>query len=201
VIWERLDYPQGFAIQQKVRQGCEPIGRVLPYLELPHLRNKCDFLLASYLPNGDFGRYTITEILVSEKAPCFAFTLIHELAHLIYECEIESDENEWFEAIQATDAYAALVRLLPDEGDEYGVSIFDVEIGMVEYLLNKSELFARAFSQYIAYSAENEAMIQAIDSLLRPKVGEFYYAYQWESDDFGPVSAALDRLFTQKKWK
>jgi hypothetical protein len=198
VIWKHLKYPQGVDIQNKVRKGYEPIDRVLPYLELPQWKMGCAFFLADYLPNGDLGKYTITEIYVSREAPCFEFTLAHELAHLIYDFGIEADENGWFEAIATTATYRALVSLLPeDEYDESG----EEDTKMIRYLVDKSELFARAFSQYIAYASGSEVLQQEVDVLRRATRRAMYYPLQWEGEDFKPVYEALDKLFTEKKWK
>ena len=64
------------------------------------------------------------------------------------------------------------------------------------YLLEPSEMFARAYSQYIARHGGDEKMA----SELMVVQGSPQWYYQWSNEDFSPIDAAITKLFKGKGW-
>jgi hypothetical protein len=66
-------------------------------------------------------------------------------------------------------------------------------------MLRPRELFARAYSQYIALRSQNQKMMtQVNEGLTWAKHGGTPNYWEWE--DFQPVAEAFDNLFRSKRW-
>jgi len=63
------------------------------------------------------------------------------------------------------------------------------------YLRQENEIWARAYAQYIATKSQNPKMLEELR-----KEQAYYYPVAWSDDDFEPVTAAIDTLFTTLGW-
>jgi hypothetical protein len=70
----------------------------------------------------------------------------------------------------------------------------------VQYLLKPTEIWARAYSQYIAIRSADPLLITQLDHL-RAQLTNKYYPYQWEDDDFAPIAKTIDRLMLKLNWR
>lgn len=65
-----------------------------------------------------------------------------------------------------------------------------VQMEHVRYLQRPREVWARAYSQWIAEKSGDEAMLRGLARFV-----DNPYPAQWSTEDFAPISAALDALF------
>lgn len=70
----------------------------------------------------------------------------------------------------------------------------------VNYLLRPSEMFARAYAQYIAAKSGNAVLTQQVDDARRTLLSGKVYHSQWDGDDFTAIGEAFDRLLRRKRW-
>jgi hypothetical protein len=119
--------------------------------------------------------------------------------------------NELWEMYQHPSQYAATHAT---EGDSQHP--FKPDRVYTHYLLEDTEQFARAYSQYIATRSQHPQLQAEIASELRVPavyelrsrygdqrvvVPEISYPEHWEADDFAPVAAAFDKLFEELHWR
>lgn len=68
-------------------------------------------------------------------------------------------------------------------------------IALIEYRLRSHEIFARAFTQYVAYKSENKDWIKFIHN--ESKTGSHVDKLQWWNEkDFKPIAKAFDDVFS-----
>ena len=68
---------------------------------------------------------------------------------------------------------------------------------ILSYAMEDREAFARAYAQWIAVRSGSAAMRGELDLILGGRAGS---PLQYWGDDFLPVAAAFDRLFTSWGW-
>ncbi len=66
-----------------------------------------------------------------------------------------------------------------------------------KYLLDKKELFARAYSQFIAEKSNSKILINQV---LGSRNNQLNIPYQWESKNFKPVMDEIEKLFKILGW-
>lgn len=67
-----------------------------------------------------------------------------------------------------------------------------------EYIADPTELWARAYAQYIATRTGNAAMLAEIATIRAlPKVGPLL---QWTAEEFAPIAREIDEVFRLKGW-
>ncbi len=69
---------------------------------------------------------------------------------------------------------------------------------ILSYAIEDREAFARAYAQWIAVRSGSAAMRGELDLILGGRAGS--PLQYWGHDDFLPVAAAFDRLFTSWGW-
>lgn len=106
-----------------------------------------------------------------------------------------SEMAGWMRAIKRTAAY----RRLKDLESGAMLRTFSGERtpdpAFVDYLLDPSELFARAFSQWLLMRAGRLDLDPLPEALTLRR-----YPASWTAEDFAPVAAELDRLFGGLGW-
>jgi hypothetical protein len=70
----------------------------------------------------------------------------------------------------------------------------------VNYLLRPSEVFARAYAQYVVVRSQNAVMTQQVNGVRRALLSGRVYHSQWDDDDFAAIGEAFDRLLRRKGW-
>lgn len=69
-----------------------------------------------------------------------------------------------------------------------------------QYLLRPQELWARAYSQYIAVRSGAPDLLKELDAL-RTDPNLVHYPIHWSDDDFRPIGRAIDALFRKLGWR
>lgn len=155
---------------------------------------------------GEFSRYraenTPNQIRMAKSSPKghkveqTVNTLNHEIGHWI-DWSIITDRGAANPASQAAPELAAFreaIRASRAYGEiqEKGARLYGWS--HTEYLLRGRELWARAFSQWIAIRSGDAPAIAA------HRAAAGLEGAQWADDDFGPIAEAMDNLFRRFGW-
>jgi len=168
---------------------------VLPKIPLKQSTDPSD--QAHLMPRRDQDGNTRADyIAVRADGPTPAFTTLHELGHLL---DLEgigakgswaSNTGELREVLEAARKTRAVAGLESERAGGAGRSA-----EQLEYLLSDREVWARAYSQYIAERSRSKPLKTQLKVELAREANA-----QWESDDFAPIAQAIDNLFTTLRW-
>ena len=155
-------------------------------------------------------------IALNPLGSAFEFTATHEIGHFLdnqgltqafgshnvhgstvasHHMEVPELRDLW----SALDGSAAIREWRSTLAHELSKALPDeVMRGACEYYLKRSEMFARAYSQWVAQAASHEKMLQQAKA--RSKSGGSVVPAQWDPDDFKPIYAAMTKLFKRLGW-
>lgn len=154
------------------------------------------------------------EIAINGKGDHHQLTLVHEVGHWLDHQAIgpkgtmASERDPTLDAWrQAVDNSAAVERLR-DKRRNPSNHRTEIEVSgrkftvapdpqFTGYLLDRRELWARSYSQYIAQRSGNAAMLAQV---IRETDDPMYGDRQWSDEDFAPIAAAIDALFRGLGW-
>ncbi|MDR2463582.1 MAG: phage head morphogenesis protein [Verrucomicrobiales bacterium] len=103
-------------------------------------------------------------IEVSPSAPFRLETLMHEWAHVV-DYEVGASKNAaLLRVLRDNDSYRQLAKLYKNSA----------------YHQKREELFARAYTQYVAHKTQNENLLASIDILARRRPGIFWTEAEFE---------------------
>ncbi|MCC3159505.1 phage head morphogenesis protein [Hymenobacter sp. 15J16-1T3B] len=130
------------------------------------------------------------------------FTLLHELGHWIDYTYLDIPRDVTRLVFSSTDMKAVLDAAEDTElWQTYKLLLDDPKCSPArrahinEYLKQPYEVWARAYSQYIAEQSDDERLFKALDRGRKHVIPD-----QWEDDDFAPVRDAMRELFVKKRW-
>jgi SPP1 gp7 family putative phage head morphogenesis protein len=143
------------------------------------------------------------------------FTLAHEIGHFLDQqgagrglghASLNDAAFEEFrqaakrsQAIKDIEAYLATGRA-PALARDNRLRALPVKRQYAQYLLLTHEIWARAYSQYIAIRSGDALLIEHLKEL-RGDLSQKYYPSQWEDDDFEEIAGAIDRLMISLGWR
>lgn len=168
------------------------------------------------LRGGTMGAYAFSgfgpaRIVINPKAPTPRITLAHEIGHFLDNTVLNTSGNRrafgsvsnpdmrpLMDAIKGTENYKTLQTVHNSRG------VFTAADGRVvqyprsatQYLMSDEELFARAYSQFIAEESGDQALMDELGmELASPLIPT-----QWTREDFAPVRRAFQALFRKAGW-
>ena len=83
--------------------------------------------------------------------------------------------------------------MITDENGER-VEYITTDKKFVKYLLDPTEMFARAYAQWVTTRSYLPGAKEFIHD--RTPSGRAFYWEQWDDEDFAPIAKALDKLFS-----
>jgi hypothetical protein len=191
-------------IRAEVEQALKDIDGVHRVTELPPVPLRARRIKANGAyqarPNLVEGTPNPEHIYINpDKPERSALTTAHEVGHYIDHTAWGSPLNygsseslpelrPLMEAIRTSDGHSTLERIretLPDYRKH------------LDYLLSPEELFARAYSQYIALRSQNPEMLNDVEY----RRSGVFITDQWNDRDFAPIAAEFDKLFAKKGWR
>ncbi len=130
-------------------------------------------------------------------------TMLHEIGHFLDHQALDIRGTfasvssplllEWRSVIDASQAVQALQRLHSQPG---------VREQYIDYLLDRRELLARSYTQWVVTTGADRTLAGQLEQeLARIQAAPVPYTRWWESSDFLGVAQALDRLFRDKGWR
>lgn len=210
--------PAGIPISQAllVSQGAGAVKRVLDIIDAVHRDGQLPKLpVVTISSPTTAGKYTGRELKINLQEDRFDLVTVHEIGHFLDHRGIGSPHHlasrksrllaEWRRAVENTRAVSSLARLKTRRTGE--IELADgtkiprpVNVRYVKYLLDRPELFARSYAQYIAARSGDAQLLKQLDEI-RHNRADLYRARQWETDDFAPVMEALDNLMVRLGWQ
>jgi hypothetical protein len=157
----------------------------------------------------------VIEISVCKTCPRPEFTAVHEIGHYldhhiigrpsVFASVKDPILDEWRATVAMTQEVRTLFQRQQDPGftvspDGVERTPLRVDQGVVEYLLQCCEVFARSYAQYIATASGDAVLLTQCNQVLRSSISRVYPT-QWERDSFEPVREAMDKLFRRKGWR
>lgn len=150
------------------------------------------------LTSRDFsGR--IRAIGVRASGPWPELTTVHEVGHVLdwvvlgggrgFGSEADTIMGTVMSAISRSAAVARLRIMATEAADP------DLADRIVNYLLSRRELWARAYAQYIAEKSNDRTLVKNLSKRLAETGPQ-----QWEADDFAPIRGAIDDFFRSRGW-
>ena len=79
------------------------------------------------------------------------------------------------------------------------VSDYSLDQKHIQYLLQENEIWARAYSQWIAYRSGQEDLL-ADHEYIQSREGHDIYPSQWKEADFQAIGKAMDAIFSKLGW-
>jgi len=141
-------------------------------------------------------------------------TVVHEVGHFLDHQALgvpgryASESGHLDDLMSTIDRSAAIKALRTRIGRQHArVRLPDGSIRQhpilqryVSYLLRQSEVFARAYAQYIATRSQSVVLLQQVSGLRHALLSGRVYHTQWDTDDFETIGEAFDRLLRRKGW-
>lgn len=168
--------------------------------------------------HGQTPPYKPQAVLVNTESKYHAIAYAHEIGHVLDHHglgkpgEFASASDPSMKAVMDTLDKSAAVQslrriletgLIPEEPypGQYLTKFKIANAKFVGYLLEPHEIFARAYSQYIATKSKDPELLAQLaewrkDGKKRP--GKAYHPQQWSDDDFAPIAAAFDAMLAAK---
>lgn len=177
----------------EIREALAAINAVhrLPALDAGPIPVKANRALedttGAHLVSHREGSVTFPDVIeVNPNSTHIELDFAHEIGHVLDYSLLRSDILPVVDAAKQTDAYQALQSLAGDRA------------ARGEYLLRDREVFARAYSQWIAENSGNQAMLAQVADVVRGAAEHGLSHDLWTPADFAPVRAALDKLFADR---
>lgn len=150
-----------------------------------------------FLPGGN-GFWRPGKIKVGKAAPHWAVQQVHEIGHWLDYQGLSPGKlipasrtlvlEDVMKAIRASDSYSKLMAQPMRARDKV-------------YLLKPQELWARAYSQYIAEETGDQEMLDQIALWRSGKAAGRNPHGQWDSLDFAPIRAEISKLMRKSGWQ
>ena len=153
------------------------------------------------MSNGTWGEYWFfkKKIHINPQSPHPATTVSHEIGHLLDNNGLHSPkkQSDFASETLTSDAHVnSVVDALSSSGSIAAIRGSGLDADTKNYLLDKTEMFARAYSQFIATQSRDAVMLGE----LRSQQQSISWYYQWSDADFAPIGTAMENLFKQRGW-
>lgn len=106
--------------------------------------------------------------------------------------------KEWHDTVVGSKAIQSLIELNGQTIAKVDGRDYEVDRQYVGYLLQRDEVFARSYAQYIAARSGDKVMQAELDVFRQVPL---YGHAQWREDDFEPIARAFDTLFAKLGWR
>jgi hypothetical protein len=78
--------------------------------------------------------------------------------------------------------------------------VLPIDAGIVRYLREPGELFARAYAQLVAIVSQNPRLLIQLDQVLADPILSGVYHVQWEERDFVSIAQAFEQEWRGRLW-
>jgi hypothetical protein len=193
-VADALDIPTRGALARDIKEVLALIDQVHGDGKLPKIPVRLDSATrrnGAYISWQD-GR--AEAIALSRKGTRPRLTIAHEIGHFLDHQALgfagRFDHTgefwaDWKEAVKGSEAVRELQNLPSNRHRSY--------------LLEWRELWARSYSQYIAAKSGDSGMLEAIGKIRENGIGGDRFS-QWSEEDFKPIAAAIEAMFTKLGW-
>ncbi len=145
-------------------------------------------------------------------------TIVHETGHFLdyggiprtkptfgEERNFRAEElfKDFFKAVDSSSSIKTLISRLTQKSvlktEGALTSPYEVDRKHVEYLLHENEVWARAYSQWIAYRSGQPELLTDLEKTLSDSFHQIYPT-QWNASDFYAIGQAMDAIFSKLGW-
>lgn len=165
---------------------------------------------------GAYGHYdprpATFEIAVNPDGDHQELTFAHELGHFMdhhgfaghgYSSDSSPMFDEFRQATRGSSAYKAMKDVRAKGYTEFkrpdgSIDKFPVSPKTMDYFLSDREVWARAYSQYVAVKSNDPALLSQVAALREPTNPDSWR--QWADDDFLSIGMAIERLLEAMGW-
>ena len=156
-----------------------------------------------FVAHGPLGPYSI---YVNPAGNHPELSLLHEIGHLLdwqsIPKPVPGNRNfneaplfyDWLDAVLDSGNVQRLISLRDQQTE--GADTHEE----INYLLRPEELWARAYTQYIARKSGLEALNQQISAGNHATLNGILYVPFWPSDQFRPIETTMDVIFQNQGW-
>ncbi len=156
-----------------------------------------------FVAHGPLGPYSI---YINPAANHPELSLLHEIGHLLgwqsIPKSLPGNRNfnedplfyDWLDAVLDSGNVQRLISLRDQQAE--GSDTYED----INYLLRPEELWARAYTQYVARKSGLEALNQQISAGNKTALNGILYAPFWPSDQFPPIETTMDVIFQNQGW-
>jgi hypothetical protein len=198
------------------------VGHALSSIDKVHGDGKLDDIpikkSRSKQKNAYFARFNngrAAEIGLTSIAKNPAFSIVHEMGHYLDlysigqkgdfgSMQINSPMGKVIKAALASNTIQNIKKIISDGSVDIGENSYPVSWSLhnhLNYLIDPKEIWARAYSQFIAKRSNSVEMQQGIKDLLESeKTRQIPYSHQWQDDDFGEIEKEIEKMFVELGW-
>lgn len=145
-----------------------------------------------------YARGDAIKINISSKGPYQQLSTLHEIGHFLDHSGLTGPGNQF-----GSENNPLLDNLRTVLNNSDSVKSIKSSTGISDksrkYYLDQTEIFARAYSQYIVTKSKDPLLTQQLGKII-DKYADSSYNIQWNENDFKPIAHALDELFLKKGW-
>ncbi len=176
---------------------------------IPVKVNRSKRALGQYQYRIDSG--AAVKINVSSLGNQQHMTLAHEVGHFLDHHGIGRSGvfassagllDDFLKAVKGSKAYQSILERIDNPKITVTETFFYLaDRRYIKYLLDETELWARAYAQYIAVRSKNPLMLKELQQELasiRESPGKIFT--QWEEKDFEPIAKEIDEIFKKLGW-
>jgi len=194
--------PVSAAIAFDAQTTC--LQHALDLIDQVHSDGALPVIAISELPadDGRLGIFSLDEPIIQISAPSKnTFAFVHEIGHLIDHKGLGANNfasknyknNElsgWFNAVEKSQTYKLLHH---NYSGNTGLR------GVVKYLLQPEELWARCYSQWIATKTLDQTLLNELWKYQNSN-NFITKSFHWSDDEFRPIARKIETLFSAKGW-
>ena len=142
---------------------------------------------------------SVDHIAVWENGPWPEFTTLHETGHLL-DLEVLGEKG----IFASKTGHPVIKSVLDTAKQSEAVKGLQNKLTMatdrsarkhIRYLLTESEIWARAYAQFIAERSKSETLKSQLNGALSK-----YEFRQWSKADFAPIDVAIETMFKKLNW-
>lgn len=193
-----LELKVGGEIKAQMRAAIAAIDQVhgdgvLPTIPVNSSQRSAYGYLDFYAADG-----TPVKIGIRPTSPWPALTMVHETGHFLDLSAIGSKgsfatlTDPDMKAVIAAAMQTSKVKMLQAK---LAATSSSQMVRMYQYLLKPEEIWARAYAQFIATRSTSNLLKGQLEKSLIEEPDK-----QWSSEDFAPIGAAIEKLFTTLGW-
>lgn len=155
--------------------------------------------------NGQFTRYN--NEIITFKEDQIPLTLTHEIGHWIDyrgfrdipEGEPPMKGNKVFASYSPL--FKQFIKIAKNSNKYQEIQFANLTRKSKQYLLSNHEIFARAYSQYIAVKSNDAEMLAVLKSRQGKSANGQPFPTQWDDDDFIPLFNEIENIFKKIGWQ
>lgn len=166
-------------------------------------------LIDKSIKGAEFNAYSDTgpyEILLNPNGTHPELSLLHEVGHYLEwqsipkshfgprDFEDDSLFANWLAAVSVSSTVEHLASLRDSQ------PVASPVYSETYYSLKAVELWARAYSQYIAYKTASAILLQQIATENKVVTGTMICRPYWHREEFHPIQTTMDALFERLGW-